>query len=78
MNSTTEMKDKVVARGFSHYSDGQLLDPTLFLRCCNDLLPLASATSLITEVSHTANTRVFVDLSEPMIRERKRRTLRRL
>ena len=70
MNSTTEMKDKVVARGFSHYSDGQLLDTSLVLRCCNGLLPLASVTALNTEVSHSANTPVFVELFEPMIRER--------
>ena len=70
MNSTTEMKDKVVARGFSHYSDGQLLATSLALRCCNGLLPLANVTTLITEVSHTADTRVFVELSEPMTRER--------
>ena len=70
MNSTTEMKDKVVARGFSHYSDGQLLDTSLVLRCCNSPFPLASVTTLITEVSHTANTRVLVELSKPMIRER--------
>ena len=62
MNSTTEMKDKVVARGLSHYSDGQLLDTSLVLSCCSGLCPLASVTTLITELSHTANTRVFVEL----------------
>ena len=70
MNSTTETKDKVVARGFSHYSDDQLLDTSLVLRCCNGLFPLPSVTTLITEVSHTASDRVFVELSEPMITER--------
>ena len=64
MKSTIETKDRVVARGFSHYSNGQLLAANHCLTCCDGLLPLLSTTTLVLEVSHIANNRVFEESSE--------------